>query len=59
MFGYKPNGEPQNLWSFVMKDSVLDLTTDVQGGRVSENFIIKLLVVYICGKSFMQISNNQ
>ena len=36
MFGYKPNGEPQNLWSFVMKDSVLDMTTDVQGGRVSE-----------------------
>ncbi len=39
MFGYKPSGEPECLWSFIVKDSVLDITTEVRGGRVSHNYI--------------------
>lgn len=34
MFGYKPNGEPHCLWSFIVRDSALDMTTEVKGGRV-------------------------
>jgi hypothetical protein len=35
VYGYKGVGDPQCLWTFSMKDSVLALDTEVEGGRVS------------------------
>ena len=36
MFSYKnPVEPPVYLWSFIVRDSVLDMTTEVEGGRVS------------------------
>ena len=35
VYGYKGVGDPQCLWTFCMKDSVLALDTEVDGGRVS------------------------
>ncbi len=35
VYGYKNVGDPQCLWTFHMKDSVLALDTEVEGGRVS------------------------
>ncbi len=34
VYGYKGVGDPQCLWTFCMKDSVLALDTEVEGGRV-------------------------
>ena len=35
VYGYKSVGDPQCLWTFIMKDSVLALDTEVEEGRVS------------------------
>ena len=35
VYGYKSVGDPQCLWTFTTKDSVLALTTELEGGRVS------------------------
>ena len=37
VYGYKGVGDPQCLWTFSMKDSVLALDTEVDGGRVSSS----------------------
>ena len=34
MYGYRTVGDPQCLWSFVVKDAVLSLTTEVEEGKV-------------------------
>lgn len=38
VYGYRSVGEPQCLWTFNMKDSVLALSTEVEGGRVKRVF---------------------
>ena len=35
VYGYRNVGDPQCLWTFFMKDSVLSLSTELEGGRVS------------------------
>ena len=35
VYGYRNPGDPQCLWTFFMKDSVLSLNTELEGGRVS------------------------
>ena len=35
VYGYRNVGDPQCLWTFLMKDSVLSLSTELEGGRVS------------------------
>ena len=39
MYGYKSVGDPQCLWTFNMKDSVLALDTEVEAGRVSTLYL--------------------
>ena len=34
VYGYRNVGDPQCLWTFFMKDSVLSLSTELEGGRV-------------------------
>eukprot|EP00731_Ephydatia_muelleri_P016582 Em0009g1006a len=38
VYGYRTVGDPQCLWSFVVKDAVLSLTTDVEEGKVKRVF---------------------
>ena len=39
VYGYKSVGDPQCLWTFTTKDSVLALTTELEGGRVSYMYL--------------------
>ena len=34
VYGYRTVGDPQCLWSFVVKDAVLSLSTEVEEGKV-------------------------
>ena len=36
VYGYRNVGDPQCLWTFLMKDSVLSLNTELEGGRVRQ-----------------------
>ena len=44
VYGYKSVGDPQCLWTFHMRDSVLALDTEVEGGRVSQHLSIVLFI---------------
>ena len=35
VYGFKTPAEPEYLWSFIVKDSVLDMATETEGGRVN------------------------
>lgn len=47
MYGYKSVGDPQCLWTFTTKDSVLALTTELEGGMVKKILSLSLFLFSI------------